>query len=44
MKVLNHPLIDVNHDENARDEFVIGLKRHINLNFGPKLKDVYEKW
>ena len=43
MTVLNHPLIEVNHDENARDEFVIGLKRHINLGFGPNLKDVYEK-
>ncbi|MAR79314.1 MAG: hypothetical protein CMM18_03685 [Rhodospirillaceae bacterium] len=43
MPLLDHPFIQVNHDENARDEFVLGLKRHINLNFGPKLKDVYEK-
>ena len=33
MPLLNHPFIQVNHDENARDEFVLGLKRHINLNF-----------
>jgi len=35
--------LGANHDEGARDMFVLGLKRHINLGLGPGLKTVYEK-
>lgn len=35
--------LGANHDEGARDMFVLGLKRHINLGLAPGLKSVYEK-
>ena len=42
MAVVNHMFLEANHDENARDAFVLNLKWHINLDLGPGLKKVYE--
>ncbi|MDA0367271.1 MAG: class I SAM-dependent methyltransferase [Proteobacteria bacterium] len=41
MAVVNHMFLEANHDENARDAFVLNLKWHINLGLGPGLKKVY---
>jgi ubiquinone/menaquinone biosynthesis C-methylase UbiE len=38
-----HTFIARNHDELARDGFVLNLKWHINLDLAPGLRDVYEK-
>jgi SAM-dependent methyltransferase len=43
MAVVNHMFLEANHDENARDAFVLNLKWHINLDLGPGLKKVYEQ-
>jgi hypothetical protein len=40
MAVVNHMFLEANHDENARDAFVLNLKWHINLDLGPGLKKV----
>lgn len=35
--------MEANHDEAARDSFVLSLKLHINLDMAPGLKTVYEE-
>ncbi|MCH8181671.1 MAG: class I SAM-dependent methyltransferase [Proteobacteria bacterium] len=39
----NYLHLEANHDEGARDAFVLSLKLHINLGMAPGLKTVYEK-
>ena len=38
----NYLHLEANHDEGARDAFVLSLKQHINLDMGPGLQTVYE--
>lgn len=42
MPVVQHIFLEANHDEDARDAFVLNLKQHINLGLAPGLKQVFE--